>query len=134
MAREYIQLSKKSLLRKTVERGITIIVWLVMFWLLYRELVKNVNRHEFTLWIGSGGSIVMIVLFAYTAWGYYNYMVYGRRNRRRAAPTASIEEMAACYHLSVDYVKKMRRQKESSWRGPITIDVKKHGFQARPKK
>ncbi len=122
---QYIQLAKKSLLRKCIERGITIVVWLVMFWLLNKELVKNVNRHEFTLWIGSGGSIVMIVLFVYTAWGYYNYMVYGRRNRRRAAPSASAEEMAACYHLNIDYVKRMQRRKENSWRGPVTIDVQK---------
>ncbi len=128
MATEYIHITKKTLRRKITERGITMAVWSLMFFLLYRELVENINRQQLTLWIGSGGSIVLVVLFVYTAWGYYNFMKYGRRNRRRNAPHASLEDLAECYQLSVEHVKRMRRNKENTWTGPVTVEVINEGF------
>lgn len=127
MATEYIQISKKSLLRKTVERGITIGVWLLMFFFLYTELVENITFHKLILWTGTGAIIFLSIFFIYISWGYYNYMMFGRKNRRRNAPHASIEELAKCFHLSLDQAKKIRNKKEYTWRGPITIEISSKG-------
>ena len=121
----------KGLVRKITEMGITGVVWGLwaymllpilnaVMWIIgvkyfHYSLIEQLDFRELQGLLFSMGWTILAIFIVMRMWGYYNYLRFGKRNRRREAPVDSIENMAEHYKIPVDEIRKMQSEKEIVW-------------------
>ncbi len=121
----------RSFFRNITEMTFTSFVWGVWVYLLLPVInlglwifglsffkitvIEEVGLKEFTDLMGKMGWTVLIVFLVLRLWGYYNYVKFGKRSRRKATPSVTIEQLAGHYQIPADDVKRMRSEKEVVW-------------------
>ena len=126
----------KSFLRDTTEWSFTTLVWAVwlylllpllniVLWLLgfryfYMEIFEKAGYEQLLQLLGKMGSAVLVVFVTLRLWGYYNYMRFGKKDRRKSAPLATAEQLSEFFHVPPEQIAELQSRKEVVW--PIQQD------------
>lgn len=121
----------RSFLRNIAEMSFTSIIWalwiylllpvvnLVLWWFGIRnfqiEVIEKVGYLDLFNLIRNMGWIVLTAFLIMRLWGYYNYVRFGRRERRRNRPHMPEEQIAGHFGLPVDDIRALQFRKEIEW-------------------
>lgn len=124
---------QKKLVRKITELSVTALIWgfwvylflpilAVLLWLLgirmfTVEVIEHTGYLEFLILVKALGWYILTLFLILRLWGYYNYLRFGRRNRRKslASDGAATQELADYYRMQVSEVQELRSLKELVW-------------------
>ncbi len=121
----------RNLLRVIGELGFTTVMWLfwiylllpvlsILLWLLgihffYHEIIHQAGyKHLLTLFKNLGFT-VLVVFITLRVWGYYNYLAFGKRNRRKAVRPAHPADLGKFFGLSTEEILSLQSRKEIFW-------------------
>lgn len=121
----------RSTLRNVGEWSFTTIMWVlwgyfflpminILLWLLggghiYAVIIHQAHYRDLLRMIQTTGWFAIAIFVVLRGWGYYNYRRYGKKERRRAVPPASVESLAAFFNLSEATTRRLQHQKEILW-------------------
>ena len=121
----------KSFLRDTTEWSFTTLVWAVwlylllpllniMLWLLgfryfHMEIFEKAGYEQLLNLLGKMGWVVLIVFLTLRLWGYYNYMRFGKKDRRKSAPPTTVEQLSEFFHVPPEQIAELQSRKEVVW-------------------
>ena len=94
---------------------VNIVLWIFGFRFIKIAFIEHVGYTEFIGLLGKMGWTVLIVFLVLRLWGYYNFVRFGKRSRRKATPPVTIEQLAEHYKIPRDDVKRMQSEKEVVW-------------------
>jgi len=94
---------------------INIILWIFGFRFINFAVIEQVGYKELVGLLVKMGWAVLIVFLVFHLWGYYNYRRFGRKSRRKASASVTLEELAAHYRIPADKIKRLQEQKEIEW-------------------
>lgn len=117
----------KSVLRNITETSITTGIWVIWSYLLlpiinlvlwivgiktvYMQFESAAYR-ELLLLLERLGLVVLVVFAVLQLWGYYNYQMFGKRNRRKEQSFDAVAELSQYFRLSPEQVTDMQSRKE----------------------
>jgi len=121
----------KSVLRNITEMSFTGVVWFMwiylflpvmnlVLWILGLKhfsatIIEQVGYKDFFDLMNKMGWIILIVFLVLRLWGYYNYFVFGKKNRRKRTSPATVKQMAKQFRMSEDEINNLQSQKEIHW-------------------
>lgn len=121
----------RSFLRDTTEWSFTILMWglwvylflplvSLLLWVIglphiYRTVFREDVLQQLLRLLGGVGWMVLVIFIVLRGWGFYNYYVFGKRNRRREYPEVSLEDLSKHFDLSPEEVQVLQDQKEITW-------------------
>lgn len=117
----------KSVLRNITEMSITtgiwviwsylllpiinLVLWVVGFKTIYMQFESAAYR-ELLLLLERLGLVVLVVFAVLQLWGFYNYHMFGKRNRRKEHSFDAVSELSQYFGLSPEQVADMQSKKE----------------------
>jgi len=130
----------RSFLRNTTEWSFTVVMWALWIYLflpllslilwvvglpyIYQTVfTAEVINRLISLLVNMGWAMLAIFIVL-RGWGYYNYYVFGRRNRRKQHPEVTLEQMGLHFGLNTEEVKALQQRKEITWPG-LYDDIKR---------
>ncbi len=118
----------KTYVRNITEWTLTSVFWLVWIYLVlplmnlfmwfitgeifYSEVIADEGYQYIIELVKRAGLITLTIATVIFLWGYYNYLVFGRLNRRKESPPTSAEEIAAFFSLEREEVERIENCKE----------------------
>ncbi len=121
----------KRFLRNITEVGFTGIMWglwiylflplmNIVLWLLgiryfHIEVIEKVGYKELIGLLNNMGWTVLVLFLILRLWGYYNYIRFGKKDRRRRTPSLTTERLAEHFHIPIEEVKNLQSKKEIIW-------------------
>jgi len=121
----------KSLFRNIGEWGFTTFMWAfwvylflpvlnLILWLFgahffFVEIVRKGGFSEMVDLVKKLGLAVAVVFVTLRLWGYYNYLKFGKKNRRVNSQDTRIEDLAQHFSLSAEDVHAIQNKKEIFW-------------------
>lgn len=99
---------------------INIVLWIFGFGLVNVSVIEQVGYEELLQLFIKMGWAVLIVFVIFQAWGYYNYIRFGKRSRRKSSAPVTIEALAEHYGIPAGEIRSMQEQKEIFW--PTTLE------------
>lgn len=123
----------RSFLRNTTEWSFTLVMWALWIYLLLPLLslilwvvglpyiyqtvfTADVINRLINLLVNMGWAMLAIFI-GLRGWGYYNYYVFGRLNRRKQQPEVTPDQMGRHFGLNPEEVKAMQQRREITWSG-----------------
>ena len=94
---------------------INITLWIFGFGFMNLSLIEQVGYEELLDLLLKMGWAVFIVFLVFQLWGYYNYIRFGKKSRRKSTSSVTIDELAAHYRIPADEIKRLQEQKEIVW-------------------
>ena len=121
----------RSLARRIVEWGFTTFMWAlwlylflplvtVVLWVagahyVYLAFFERSALDQLVEMITKIGWAVMVIFLVMRGWGYYNYYVFGRKNRRKMHNVAGTADLGKHIGLTGQEVWGLQNQKEIVW-------------------
>jgi biofilm PGA synthesis protein PgaD len=102
---------------------LNVILWLLGFHLFYVQVIEKGGYIQLLSLLGKLGWAVLLVFGILRFWGYYNYLRFGRRNRRKSVSPATADQLSGFFHVPSDQVLEMQSKKEVVW--PLEADRSK---------
>jgi poly-beta-1,6-N-acetyl-D-glucosamine biosynthesis protein PgaD len=96
---------------------INLLMWLIGGGQIYAIIIHQAHYRDLIRMIQTTGWFALAIFVVLRGWGYYNYRRYGKRERRRSVPPASVESLAAFFNLSEATTRRLQHQKEIIWEG-----------------
>lgn len=96
---------------------VNILLWIFGGHLFYFTVFEEAHYRDAVDMFQKTGWFVLAVFLALRGWGVYNYHRFGKRDRRRSMPPASIGQLADFFNLPEATVARMQNQKEVEWDG-----------------
>ena len=105
---------------------LNVILWLLGFHLFYVKVIERGGYIHLLNLLGKVGWAVLLIFGILRLWGYYNYVRFGRKNRRKIVAPTTADQLSGFFHLPPDQVLELQSKKEVVWpmetdknRGPI---------------
>lgn len=121
----------KDFWRNATEWGFTTIMWAlwlylflpllnVILWafgvrIFYIELVQKKGYLELLRLLENLGWIVLVIVSVLSAWGYYNYKRFGKKERRKHSRSSSTEALSAVFGIPSDKIVELQESEEVFW-------------------
>ena len=109
---------------------LNVILWLLGFHLFYVKVIERGGYIHLLNLLGKMGWAVLLVFGILRLWGYYNYVRFGRKNRRKSVSPTTAVQLSGFFHLPPDQVLELQSKKEVVW--PMEAD-KNRGLIISPK-
>jgi len=131
----------KSWPRRMIEAGITGLAWSIWFyllmpvinilmWLLSGEIIfdRLFSEHGLEIFynlVKQMGAIIICCFIIIQGWGYYNYIRFGKKNRRKGLQLGAEEErmLAEFHHMDQKLLHQLRGKKEVIWPPAAATDI-----------
>jgi biofilm PGA synthesis protein PgaD len=94
---------------------LNIVLWLLGIRYFHIEVIEHIGYKEFIGLLHNMGWIVLVVFIILRLWGYYNYMRFGRNDRRRRTPSITTEQLAGYFNIPIEEVENLQSKKEIVW-------------------
>ncbi|MBW1670287.1 MAG: poly-beta-1,6-N-acetyl-D-glucosamine biosynthesis protein PgaD [Deltaproteobacteria bacterium] len=86
---------------------LNLLLWLFVGYTLYEKLISGYA--DFFLLLRHIGLIALAIFIGLRLWGYYNYHVFGKRNRRRHVHQADPNQMAEHFGITIDKLEALQK-------------------------
>jgi biofilm PGA synthesis protein PgaD len=90
----------------------TVVLWVAGLHFIYHSVVEPAVLTHVKEMLMRLGLFIAIVFVALRGWGYYNFYVFGRLNRRKHSAPITPADMAGHFGLSEDRVRMLQNEKE----------------------
>ena len=133
--------SFKSFLRKITEWSITslmwglwlylllplinIILWLLGFHYFFVEVVEKAGFLNLLDLLKKTGISILVVFGVIRIWGYYNYLRFKKKERRKNVSAATTQQLSEFFQISQGQVLRLQSEKEVIW--PIPQELNQQG-------
>ena len=110
-------------LRNITEWSFTLIFWafwlylflplinLLLLWMLFSTLIDHSGYLALLEILKKWGIAILITIVIFTGWAYYNYWMFGRRNRRKLSMACLDDEIASYFGTSPVVINCMKKTK-----------------------
>lgn len=121
----------KSLLRNVSELSFTTLMWAlwlylflpllnVILWLLgirffYVEVFEKAGYMQLLNLLGNMGWSILVVFAVLRLWGYYNYLKFGKKDRRKFVSFTTAEQLSGFFNLPPEQIVELQSKKEVIW-------------------
>lgn len=121
----------KSFLRNVGEWSFTTLMWAlwlylflpllnVILWLLgvrffYVEVFEKAGYVQLLTLLNKMGWGVLVLFAILRFWGYYNYIKFGRKDRRKSRSSTTVEQLSKSFNLPPEKILELQSQKEVVW-------------------
>jgi poly-beta-1,6-N-acetyl-D-glucosamine biosynthesis protein PgaD len=61
---------------------------------------------------GKMGWTILVVFLVLRLWGYYNYVKFGKKDRRKSAPSTTAEQLSEFFHVPPEQIPELQSRKE----------------------
>jgi biofilm PGA synthesis protein PgaD len=99
---------------------LNVVLWLLGFHLFYVKVIERGGYIQLLTLLGKMGWAVLLVFGTLRLWGYYNYIRFGKKNRRKSVSPTTADQLSGFFHLPRDQVLEMQSKKEVVW--PVEVD------------
>lgn len=90
---------------------INLLVWMLVGKTIFSTVIAQSGYLELLEILKKWGIAVVVAIATFTGWAYYNYWMFGRRNRRKRAIACLDEEIASFFHTSPTVINCMKKTK-----------------------
>jgi biofilm PGA synthesis protein PgaD len=101
------------------------ILWIAGLHYIYRELFQASALAQLMDMLARTGWTIAVIFVVLRGWGYYNYFVFGRQNRRKQYQELTQAELGRHFGMTEQQVGILRSEKEIVW-GASYDDIKLH--------
>ncbi len=101
---------------------INLLVWMIVGETIFSTVVAQSGYIELLDILKKWGIVTLFTIVAFMGWAYYNYWMFGRKNRRKLAIACLDEEVADFFNTSVSVIRCMKETKGME----ITVDGPKN--------
>ncbi len=91
---------------------VNIVLWFLGIRYFYIEVIEKVGYKELIGLLNNMGWIVLILFVIMRVWGYYNYVRYGKKDRRKGNPPLTVVQIADYFQITVEEFKTLQSKKE----------------------
>lgn len=121
----------KSLLRDVSELSFTTLMWAlwlylflpllnVILWLLgirffYVEVFEKAGYLQLLNLFTKMGWSILVVFAVLRLWGYYNYIKFGKKDRRKFVSSTTAEQLSGFFNLPPEQIVELQSKKEVIW-------------------
>jgi len=104
---------------------INLLVWVLVGKTIFSTVIAQSGYLELLDIIRKWGIATLVTITFFTGWAYYNYWMFGKKNRRKLAIDCLEEELADFFHISTDTIKciKSTRKMEIVVKDPKTPGI-----------
>ncbi len=96
---------------------LNMVLWLLGIHYFYLELIEKAGYLHLLFLLRDTGISLVVILVLLRAWGYYNYVRFGRRNRRKTVSKTTVDELAGFFQLPTDVIIELQGAREVIWTG-----------------
>ncbi len=86
---------------------LNLLLWFLVGYTIYEKLISGYA--DFILLLKHIGMITLMIFIGLRLWGYYNYRVFGKRNRRRHVPQADPNHMAEYFGITIGELEALQK-------------------------
>ena len=99
---------------------INLLVWMLVGETIFSTVISKSGYLELLDILEKWGLVSLAAVFTFTGWAYYNYLMFGRKNRRKLAIPCLDEEIASFFKTSPAVIGCMKETKsmEIKVKGP----------------
>jgi biofilm PGA synthesis protein PgaD len=121
----------KSFLRNVSEWSFTTLVWAlwlylflpllnIILWLLgihffYVEVFEKAGYLQLLSLFSKMGWSILVVFAVLRFWGYYNYLRFGKKDRRKFVSPTTAEQLSVLFNLPPEQIVELQSKKEVTW-------------------
>jgi biofilm PGA synthesis protein PgaD len=121
----------KSFLRNVSEWSFTTLVWAlwlylflpllnIILWLLgihffYVEVFEKAGYLQLLNLFYKMGWSILVVFAVLRFWGYYNYLRFGKKDRRKFVSPTTVEQLSGVFNLPPEKIVELQSKKEVTW-------------------
>lgn len=121
----------KSFLRNVSEWSFTTLVWAlwlylflpllnIILWLLgihffYVEVIEKAGYLQLLNLFTKMGWSILVVFAVLRFWGYYNYLRFGKKDRRKFVSSTTAEQLSGLFNLPPEQIVELQSKKEVTW-------------------
>lgn len=94
---------------------VNIFLWVIGGSHIYTTLIEQATYRQALEMMRNTGIYVIVVFIVLRGWGFYNLHRFGKKDRRKARPPVTIEEMSEFFEMDIDELRRFQDQKEIIW-------------------
>jgi poly-beta-1,6-N-acetyl-D-glucosamine biosynthesis protein PgaD len=94
---------------------INIALWIFGFGFMNLSVIEQIGYKELIDLLVKMGWAVFVVFVIFQVWGYYNYIRFGKKSRRKSSAPVKLEQLAEHYRIPVDEIRRLQQKKEIVW-------------------
>ncbi|UCD36489.1 MAG: poly-beta-1,6-N-acetyl-D-glucosamine biosynthesis protein PgaD [Nitrospiraceae bacterium] len=92
-----------------------VIMWIVGVRFIDAAVIEQLGYKQMIELIAKMGWIVIVVFLVLRLWGYYNYIRFGKKSRRKGSQVVTSEQLATHFQIPSHEVEILQMQKEVTW-------------------
>jgi biofilm PGA synthesis protein PgaD len=96
---------------------LNMVLWLLGIHYFYVEVIEKGGYLLLLTLLRDTGASLVAIFVVLRAWGYYNYVRFGKRSRRKAVSETTVEELAGFLQLPTDAISDLQGVREVIWTG-----------------
>ena len=94
---------------------LNVILWLLGFHFFYVKVIEKGGYIQLLNLLGKMGLAVLFIFGTLRLWGHYNYIRFGKKNRRKSVSPTTADQLSEFFNLPRDQVLEMQSKKEVVW-------------------
>jgi len=94
---------------------ISLVLWIVGLPYIYQKLFQEEVLHQLLDLLSRMGWVVLIAFLLLRGWGVYNYLIFGKHNRRKRSAVVTAEELGRHFNVTAEDVHILQQSKEIVW-------------------
>lgn len=95
---------------------VSLILWIAGLGYIYGAVFEESALTRLLELVSRMGWAVLIIFIVLRGWGYYNYYVFGRKNRRKHRDPVNLEKLGSHFGLTEQDVVALQATKQVYWR------------------
>jgi biofilm PGA synthesis protein PgaD len=96
---------------------LNMVLWLLGIHYFYLEVIEKGGYMHLLGLLRDTGISLFVILVLLRAWGHYNYVRFGKRNRRKDVSETTVEELAGFFQLPTEVISDLQGAGEVTWSG-----------------
>jgi poly-beta-1,6-N-acetyl-D-glucosamine biosynthesis protein PgaD len=92
-----------------------IILWLLGIHLFYEEVIEKAGYLQLLSLFTKMGWSILVVFAVLRLWGYYNYLRFRKKDRRKFVSSTTVEQLSVHFNLPPEQIIELQSKKEVTW-------------------
>jgi poly-beta-1,6-N-acetyl-D-glucosamine biosynthesis protein PgaD len=94
---------------------LNVILWLLGIQIFFIEVIEKSVYLQLLNLLENLGWCILIVFGILRIWGYYNYIRFGQKNRRKEVSSVTVKQLAEFFELPAEQILDLQSKKEVFW-------------------
>lgn len=94
---------------------LNVILWLLGIRFFYVEVFEKAGYMQLLNLLSNMGWSILVVFAVLRFWGYYNYLRFGKKDRRKFVSSTTAEQLSGFFNLPPEQIVELQSKKEVIW-------------------